>query len=155
MNNRIDKFSRRALLGTILVIASVRLFAENSSTEFSKYDAVAAAPGNHQLVLENEKVRILEVTIKPGEKEPFHVHSMPSVMIIVSGSKLRITQATIADGEVVTGKSIEVGADNFQPPPLWMPPQGIHSAENTGSTNFRAYRIELKSGETLLLSTTQ
>jgi mannose-6-phosphate isomerase-like protein (cupin superfamily) len=155
MNNKIDKFSRSSLLGTILVIASIRLFAEDSSTELSKYDAVVAAPGNHQVVLENEKVRILDVTIKPGEKEPFHVHSMPSVMIIISGSKLRITQAIIEDGEVVTGKFIEVGADNFQPPPLWMPPQGIHSAENIGSTNFRAYRIELKSGENVLPSTTQ
>ena len=31
-----------------------------------------------------------------------------------------------------------------QPPPLWMPPQGLHSAENVGSVTFRACRIELK-----------
>jgi mannose-6-phosphate isomerase-like protein (cupin superfamily) len=96
------------------------------------------------VVFENEKVRVLEVTIKPGEKEPFHEHPMFSVMTIITGAPLRITEATMTDGKPVTGKTIEVGKDNFQPPPLWMPPQGPHSAENVGSVTFLAYRIELK-----------
>lgn len=69
---------------------------------------------------------------------------MFSVMNIVTGARLRITEATLQNGKLVTGKTIEVGKDNFQPPPLWMPPQGLHSAENVGSVTFRAYRIELK-----------
>jgi hypothetical protein len=92
-------------------------------------------------------VRVLEVIIKPGEKEPFHVHLMPTVMSIITGAKLRITQATIEDGKLVIEKSIEVGNDNFQPPPLWMPPQMLHSAENISSATFHAYLIELKNGE--------
>ena len=108
------------------------------------YDAVAAAPNNHKVAFENEKVRVLEVTIKPGEKEPFHEHPLFSVMNIITGAPLRITEATVQNGKLVTGKTIEVGKDNFQPPPLWMAPQGLHSAENIGSVTFHAYRIELK-----------
>jgi hypothetical protein len=89
----------------------------------------------------------LEVTINPGEKEPFHEHPLFSVMNIITGAPLRITPGTLQDGQIVTGKTIEVGKDNFQPPPLWMPPQGLHSAENVGTAVFRAYRIELKEGE--------
>ena len=119
---------------------------EESSTRPLSYDAVTAAPDNHRVVFENERVRVLEVTIKPGEKEPFHEHPVFSVMNIITGAPLRITQATLEDGKIVPGKTIEVGKDNFQPPPLWMPPQGLHSAENVGTVVFFAYRIELKEG---------
>ena len=68
-------------------------------------------------------------------------------MSIIRGAPLRITQATLQDGNIVTGKMIEVGKDNFQPPPLWMPPQGLHSAEDIGTVGFLAYRLELKEGE--------
>jgi hypothetical protein len=37
-------------------------------------DAVAAAPGNHRVLLENDRVRVLEVTVNPGEREPLHAH---------------------------------------------------------------------------------
>ena len=42
----------------------------------ASYDAIVTAPDNHKVVFENEKVRVLEVTIKPGEKEP-HFTSIP------------------------------------------------------------------------------
>jgi hypothetical protein len=57
----------------------------------------------------------LEVTINPGEKEPFHEHPLFSVMNIITGAPLRITPGTLQDGQIVTGKTIEVGKDNFQP----------------------------------------
>jgi hypothetical protein len=113
-----------ALCLCLLLLGRLPLRAEESSTGPSSYDAVAVAPDNHRVVFENEKVRVLEVTIKPGEKEPFHEHPLFSVMNIIRGAPLRITQATLQDGNIVTGKAIEVGKDNFQPPPLWMPPQG-------------------------------
>jgi hypothetical protein len=131
----------------VVLLGRPSLCAEDNSTRPSSYDAVAAAPDNHRVVFENEKVRVLEVTINPGEKEPFHEHPLFSVMTIITGAPLRITPGTLQDGQIVTGKTIEVGKDNFQPPPLWMPPQGLHSAENVGTAVFRAYRIELKEDE--------
>lgn len=58
-------------------------------------------------------MRVLEVAIEPGEKKPFHMHPMPSVMNIITGAKLRITEASLEDGKIVIGKTIEVGKDNF------------------------------------------
>jgi hypothetical protein len=127
----------------ILLLGLRSLRAAESSTESSSYDAVAAAPDNHRVIFENEKVRVLEVIIKPGEKEPFHEHPRFSVMNIIRGAPLRITQATLEDGKIVTGKTIDVGKDNFQPPPLWMPPQGLHSAECRNGGIFRlSHRTE-------------
>jgi hypothetical protein len=138
------KISQVLLLNAAFFIGGSALFGEENAGAPASYDAIAAAPDNHRVVFENEKVRVLEVTIKSGEKEPLHTHPMPSVMTIITGAKLRITEASLEDGKIVIGKTIEVGKDNLQPPPLWMPPQGLHSAENIGSATFHAYRIELK-----------
>lgn len=43
-------------------------------------DAVKAAPDNHQVIFENDKIRILEVIVKPYELEQMHTHRWPSVM---------------------------------------------------------------------------
>ena len=133
------------IFNAMFFICGLTLSPEGNATELAAYDAIAAAPDNHHVVFENEKVRVLEVTVKPGEKEPFHVHP-PSVMNVITGAKLRITEATLNDGKLVIGKTIEVGKDNFQPPPLWNP-QGLRSVENIGSVTFHAYQIELKSEE--------
>jgi quercetin dioxygenase-like cupin family protein len=45
-------------------------------------DALKAAPKSHKLILENDKVRIIEVVIEPGLREPQHTHKWPSVMIV-------------------------------------------------------------------------
>jgi predicted metal-dependent enzyme (double-stranded beta helix superfamily) len=141
------KISKLLIFTTVFLVSILTLFSEDDANEMAAYDAIAAAPDHHRVIFENEKVRVLEVTIKPGEKEPFHVHPMPSVMTVIAGAKLRITEATLNDGKLVPGKTIEVGKDNFQPPPLWMPPQGLRSVENIGSVKYHSYQIELKNAE--------
>jgi hypothetical protein len=46
-------------------------------------DALAAAPGNHKVLLENDKVRVLDVKVVPGEVEAVHSHQWPSVLYII------------------------------------------------------------------------
>ena len=43
-------------------------------------DALTAAPKHHRRLLENERVRVLEVRIGPGEIVPVHTHRWPSVI---------------------------------------------------------------------------
>jgi hypothetical protein len=45
------------------------------------FDAVVAAPANHKVVFENDRLRVLEVTLAPNEEEPLHHHRWPSVFI--------------------------------------------------------------------------
>ena len=44
-------------------------------------DAVAAAPRNHRVLFENDRLRVLEVILEPGEEEPVHHHRWPSVFV--------------------------------------------------------------------------
>jgi len=45
-------------------------------------DAVAAAPKNHKVIFENDRLRVLEVTLEPEEEEPTHHHRWPSVFVL-------------------------------------------------------------------------
>ena len=42
-------------------------------------DAVVAAPGHHALLFENERVRVLDTRVQPGDTVPLHVHPWPAI----------------------------------------------------------------------------
>jgi quercetin dioxygenase-like cupin family protein len=101
-----------------------------------KYDAVIAAPENHEVVFENDKVRVVNVLVKPGERENMHTHSWPSVFLINSFPELNYY---LEDGTSTprTGRRRE-GV------PAWIDPEGIHAVENIDTRPFEGVRIELK-----------
>ena len=111
-------------------------------------DAVAAAPGSHRILLENERVRVLEVIVQPGTKEPIHTHRWPSVFYITDPSWLRYYPVLSVDGKLVAGAP-SGGRQAGEPPkgpqpPFWLGPEGPHAVENVGPHAFRAIRVELK-----------
>ena len=55
----------------------------------SSMDAVLAAPGSHRVLFENDDVRVLEVTIATGDREPEHTHRDPSVMVVDGPARIR------------------------------------------------------------------
>lgn len=44
-------------------------------------EAATAAPKNHKVLYEDDHVRLIEVTVQPGETENLHIHHFPSVFI--------------------------------------------------------------------------
>jgi hypothetical protein len=103
-------------------------------------DAVAAAPGNHRVVLENEHVRVLDVSVAPGEREPLHAHCRRSVMVVMQEGVYRDYDA---DGHVVEAVDTAPAASQF-PMTLWLEPQPPHAVHNLDSRATRLLRIELK-----------
>ena len=102
-------------------------------------DAVLAAPRSHRVVFENERTRVLEVSIAAGEREPEHTHRWPSVMVVHQPARIRYYT-----GDTLTFTSPE------QPPPQpvprlnWLDPEGPHSVENIDGHTYAAFRIEFK-----------
>jgi hypothetical protein len=47
-------------------------------------DAVTAAPDHHKVLYENDRVRVLKVTLEPNGEEPVHHHRWPSVFVLDS-----------------------------------------------------------------------
>lgn len=108
--------------------------------EIDSSDAVIAAPNSHRILLENEKVRVLEIIIPPGQKEPMHTHRWPSVMMIDSSTRIRYYDES--------GKSSEYDekATTGEPFVEWLGPEGLHAVENLDQTKtYHGIRIELKS----------
>ena len=85
------------------------------------------------LKLENPRVRVLEATIKPGDKEKTHSHPA-YVIYVIAGGKFRnhAADGTVTDGEFKTG-------DVIYRDPI------THWAENIGNTTIRLILVELKS----------
>ena len=99
-------------------------------------DAVKIHDPNMTIVLENAYVRVLSVRVPPGEKEPWHTHTWPAVVVYFH---LPPSQRLSPDGKKTPRaelKELQVTYDpNSQP---------LHSVENLGTEMYQAYRVELK-----------
>ena len=103
-------------------------------------DAVAAAPGNHKVLVENARVRVLDVTVAPGEREPLHAHCRPSVMYLMYEGRYRDYDA---QGKVAA-EVLTAAPDSTFPITLWLEPQAPHAVQNLDSRPVRLLRVELK-----------
>jgi|SRR5687767_5562478 len=82
--------------------------------------------------LDNPRVRVFDVTVKPGEKEAVHSHPA-SVFYVLEGGKVRnhAPDGTVAEAELLAGEV------------LYRDPL-THWAENIGNTTIRLVLVELK-----------
>ena len=103
-------------------------------------DALIAAADYHFLVLENERVRVLEVVIPPGAFVPVHTHRWPSVIHIVSASHFVRHDE---HGEVLLDTR-SVASTSAQPGAIWSPALPPHSVENVGGLEIRLFTVEVK-----------
>ena len=95
-------------------------------------DAVTVAPHLYKVLLENDRVRVLEVRAQPGATSAMHTH--PSyVAVAINDGKYRFTSPD--------GKSIEVQAKPGQT--LFV--DGVeHATEILGTSEAHIVLIELK-----------
>lgn len=110
-------------------------------------DAVRAAPYSHNVLLENDRVRVLEVILPPLAVEPPHIHALPSVIQGdtggAEGARFLYIEYTMEDGRMV-----ETRRQDITPSPgfrtVWSAPEGLHSIANIGSAPVRIMRTEIK-----------
>jgi ferritin-like protein len=102
-------------------------------------DALLAAPATHRVLLENDQIRVLEVVIDAGTREPEHTHRAPSVMIADGPARIRYYA-----GGTLQSESPAVPAAPSGPRVRWLEPEGPHSVENIDQHRYHAIRIELK-----------
>jgi len=104
-------------------------------------DAVISAPDNHKILMENESVRVLEVTLLPNELEPVHHHQWPSVLYIMEAGHFIDRDG---GGNVIMDTRLLPEALVF-PMTMWKDPEAPHSVENLSDTQpIRLIRVELK-----------
>jgi len=103
-----------------------------------EHDAVLAAPANHRVIYETDQVRVLEVTVAPGERENLHHHQWPSVLIVDSRPKYINFDRN--------GKEIPpaIRGNPALPVMVRLPAQAEHAIQNVDTRPFHAFRIEYK-----------
>ena len=111
-----------------------------ASNDMQALDAMLAAPDHHEILLENNKVRVLDTRLTPGERTPIHTHSWPAALYVMSWSDFLRRDA---DGNVI------VDSRSWERQPalgeaLWLPPLPPHSVENIGTGDLRLIAVELK-----------
>ena len=104
-------------------------------------DAVVAAPQFHRVLFENERVRVLEVTVPPHTREPLHTHRWPSVLYKEQTGRGRYYDAT--------GRLVHESTTPYRKGPglvraRWQVPEGPHAVENTDEVADRFIRVEIK-----------
>jgi hypothetical protein len=98
-------------------------------------DAVRANPRAFAVLFENDRVRVLEFTSRPGIGicgQGVHSHP-PHVNIAITAVKARIT---LPDGKTFVAQN--------KPGDVFWEDAVTHSVENIGGSNARAYMVELK-----------
>ena len=105
-------------------------------------DALLAAPDHHHLLLENERVRVLETVVPAGESTAVHTHRWANVQYVVRGADFIRRDG---DGTVTLDTRTESGP----PKPSatsWSGPIPPHSLENVDETELCVIMVELKHG---------
>jgi quercetin dioxygenase-like cupin family protein len=99
-------------------------------------DALAAAPQNHRLLFENVEVRVLEVTVPPGVREPLHAHRYASVLYYSSAAHMK----EYSPGVPGVDRGVKNDGDV-----IFLPVGPPHQMENLESRKpLKTIRVELK-----------
>ena len=107
-------------------------FVRGDASITREQDPLTVNANTIALKLENPRVRVLEATLKPGDKEKIHSHPA-YVIYVIEGGKARTHGAdgTMTESEFKTGDVIYRDAVT-------------HWAENIGNTTIRLVLVELK-----------
>lgn len=95
-------------------------------------DPAKVDAGHYKVILNNSRVRVLDVHHKPGEKAPMHSHPNHVIYSLTGGT----VKFTLPDGKTntVTFKAGQATWHNAE----------THAVENVGKNEIHALDIELK-----------
>jgi len=118
----------RILLQTVVVLFAGCCLIQTGLAQ----DPVKLAPDKYKVIFNNDKVRVLDVRLKPGEKSPMHSH--PNYIVYpFNNSTVKFTSKD--------GKTAEVKSKAGQC--MWRNAES-HAVENIGKTDVHVLNIELK-----------
>jgi predicted metal-dependent enzyme (double-stranded beta helix superfamily) len=95
-----------------------------------------------KLLFENDRVRVWEMDLEPGQRSDVHEHKLDYVMIQVSGDTMSAVMESDSGGP--WGHLGTVEGDVFPGNVIYAERGGIESAVNNGKVPFHEFVVELK-----------
>jgi quercetin dioxygenase-like cupin family protein len=113
-------------------VAAFGLTALAAAEGASSLDPAVVNAKTVHVTLENDRVRVLEAVLKPGDKERLHAHPACVIHVLAGGTMRNHT----ADGQT-TDTTFVTGQTIYRDPLT-------HWAENIGTTTVHILIVELK-----------
>lgn len=104
------------------------------------FDAMLKAPDHHFVLLENDKVRVLDTMVSPGQKTPVHAHEWSAALYVMSWSdfvRYDPQGNVLLDSRTLAARPAIGSA-------LWGGPIGPHYVHNVGAAVLHIIAVELK-----------
>jgi quercetin dioxygenase-like cupin family protein len=117
----------------LILAAVVVLAAAQGSGVVRAQDTLQVNSDSVHLKLENSRVRVLEVVLRPEGKEKLHSHPWPYLVYVIKGGTV---QTHFPDGKVVTA-DLKAGDVIYRDPVT-------HWGENVGASEIYEIMVELK-----------
>jgi len=105
-----------------------------SNIDTTEIDVLKASPDKYKLVLENDYVRVIEYTLKPGEKDNPHPQK---TSYVISGGTFRVYPENEEPFDYVEVKGVTE----------WSDKTSKHYVENVGNTTITILLTEIKSAQ--------
>ena len=93
-----------------------------------------------RLLVENDRVKIWEMDLAPGEDSDVHEHTMDYILVVIEGDK--IAGVPEPDSKGLYNEYIEADVQPGQY--FYIEKGGIETARNIGKERYREIAIELK-----------
>ena len=106
-------------------------------------DAMAVAPDHHDVLIENDKVRVLDTRLRPGERTPIHVHEWPAALYVLSWSDFIRYDP---DGAVLVESRLAMPTPPAPGEAIWAAPLPAHYVHNVGDRDLHIIAVEVKGG---------
>jgi quercetin dioxygenase-like cupin family protein len=94
---------------------------------------LTASPDKYKLLLENDHVRVIQYTLKPGEKDNPHTHP-PKTSYVISGGTFRVFPENEEPFDYVEVQGVTE----------WSDKTSKHYVENVGNTTITILLTEIK-----------
>lgn len=121
---------KKALLATtVLGLGALALAARPLQAQ----DVMLVAKEHYKVLVDNENVRVVENTLKPGEKDARHTHPA-GWYIVTKGGRMQVVFAN-GKKEMWEPKTGESG---------WSPAEDAHTSENVGTAPMTYILVEIK-----------
>jgi predicted metal-dependent enzyme (double-stranded beta helix superfamily) len=139
------------LVGFALLFAAAQTLAQDlpistdgtdPQTWDPKQDALASGKKNHVVIFEDSEIRVLSVTVAPGEVEIPHHHRWPSVIVYDRPVK---SENRDGKGNLLAPKRA-AGDKGELPRVIRVPPEALHSVTNLDTKPLHLIRVEFKNG---------
>jgi mannose-6-phosphate isomerase-like protein (cupin superfamily) len=93
-----------------------------------------------RVLLENDRVKIWEMDLAPGEESDIHEHTMDYILVVLEGDKIAGVPQEDSAGLYNQYVEVDVNPGDY----FWIEKGGIETARNIGKKRYREIAIELK-----------